>query len=413
MQARVRFDIYLNTPVTGLVHAADCVLAEDNGVLTRVDFRYRDDYLNGFHPIAIDPVQLPLTAGEVVLSCQGGTPAFVDDYLPDAWGRRVLAQLAFYRDQKHFNANSVIDTLALLSHSRIGALSIVPLGDTPQFEIGHPITALARAERTAQLIDEGDYSHVDLNEMNLIYLANAGTGIGGARPKALLHDEQYGYIAKFNRHTQDAYNNARVELACLLMARAAGLDMGDGKIVAGINGREVLLLERFDIASEGRRYHLMTVNGLLKEPHSQRDLGSTFRYDDICQLLRQHSQHIEADLTQLLRLMLFNRAINNTDDHERNFSLINRGDGFQLAPAYDLVPSVAAGEYHAAGFRFHPNPPRPSEAAKLGKIFGLPKTVVTEIAEHVAAAVEDWLVYAGQADVSDNDSFRISRCIHL
>jgi len=28
--------------------------------------------------------------------------------------------------------------------------------------------------------------------------------------------------------------------------------------------------------------------------------------------------------------MLFNRAINNTDDHERNFSLITQDDGYRM-----------------------------------------------------------------------------------
>jgi serine/threonine protein kinase HipA of HipAB toxin-antitoxin module len=39
----------------------------------------------------------------------------------------------------------------------------------------------------------------------------------------------------------------------------------------------------------------------------------------------QYSINIEQDLKQLLAIMLFNRAIHNADDHERNFSPINRG----------------------------------------------------------------------------------------
>ena len=89
-----------------MVHATDCVLEEDDGFLTRVGFRYRDGYLNSANPIAIDPVQLPLAAGEVTQQCQGDGPAFIDDYLPDSWGRRVLARLALYRDHRDFNANT-------------------------------------------------------------------------------------------------------------------------------------------------------------------------------------------------------------------------------------------------------------------------------------------------------------------
>jgi serine/threonine-protein kinase HipA len=173
----------------------------------------------------------------------------------------------------------------------------------------------------------------------------------------------------------------------------------------------VLLLDRFDIAEDGR-HHLITANGLLKEPASQQDPGRTFRYDDVCEILCKYSATIEQDLKQLLRLMLFNRAINNTDDHERNFSLIHRGDGFRLSPAYDLVPSLVTGAYHAAGFGLKPYPPRPSEARSLGKLFGLPKPVVASIAEEVRTAVQAWPRFAEQAGVEDQEAAKLSRCFH-
>jgi serine/threonine-protein kinase HipA len=93
-----------------------------------------------------------------------------------------------------------------------------------------------------------------------------------------------------------------------------------------------------------------------------------------------------------------------------NFSLINRGEGYQLAPVYDLVPSLAAGEYHAAGYAFKPYPPRPSVAANLGKVFGLPRTVVADAAEQVSDAIKNWPGFAEQCGVTDEDSARIARC---
>jgi len=411
LTTKERYDVFLNTSVLGQVHAASCVIIEEGaGLLTGVAFRYEQDYLEQDGAFSIDPNQLPLRKDETFLRCGAGTPAFIDDYLPDAWGRKVLTRLAFYRDQQRFNSNSVIDTLSLLGTSRVGALSIVPRRGESHFEIGHSTDTLARAESIAQNIDSSDFDGVDLNELNLIYLAHAGTGVGGARPKALLYDADGHYLAKFNRLGLDTYNNARVELACMNMARSAGIDIGEGRVVSGINGREVLLLERFDIDPAGSRYHLVTVNGLLKEPGTQRDFGNAFRYDDICYLLRRHSFSIETDLQQLLRLMLFNRAINNTDDHERNFSLIHRDAGYQFAPAYDLVPSTTVGEYHAAGFGYQLYPPTTAEVVKLGKVFGLSKNKVAQIAGQVLTAVNRWQVFAEEAGVSEEDCDRVVRC---
>lgn len=408
-----RYDLYLNTRETGLLHAAELVLVEERGGLSQVGFRYRAEYLGAPGAFSIDPAQLPLRAGTVEFTChRGACPAFLDDYLPDDWGRKVLAQLALYREHKTLNANSAIDTLSMLGNSRIGAVSIVEQGAEPHFDGGYALEQVQAAEQAAQQLDQLDHGEVDLDEMSLLYLANAGTGVGGARPKALLFDDHGHYLAKFNRLTRDAYNNARVELACLRMAQAAGITMLDGKVITGINGREVLLLDRFDMESNTRK-HLITANGLLKEPQSQLDLGHAFRYDHVSELIRKYSCRVEEDLIQLLKLMLFNRAINNTDDHERNFSFMHSEKGYHLAPAYDLVPSLTLNSHHAAGYQYQPWPPSPSEAFEDGRIFKLPRPKVKAAAKDVAGAVEQWRYFAHEAGVSREDKEKLKRVIRI
>ncbi|MBT4520047.1 MAG: type II toxin-antitoxin system HipA family toxin [Halieaceae bacterium] len=410
---RARYDVYLNTPDFPITHVADLAVDEDGEVLNQVGFRYQSKYLVAPNAFSLDPAQLPLGPGEIQLQCRNGIPALIDDYLPDAWGRRVMVRLARARHQTDFNANSVIDSLALVGNSRIGALAIVSKGGSPQYNQGETVASIAEAELAAQRIDDIEHSDIDPSGLSLLYLANSGTGVGGARPKALLHDEKGSYLAKFNRQHADPYNNARVELACLRMARAAGLQVSDGYVLEGINGREVLLLERFDVTPSDRRHHLITVNGLLKETSTQRDVGRAFRYDMIAEQIARYAVNIEESLTQLLRLMLFNVAIHNTDDHERNFSLIHRQGQYQLAPAYDLVPSVTAGSYHAAGYHYTVTPPRPTDAIKQGKVFGLPKTIVGQISEQVIDAVSRWQEFAASTEVGEQDAERIEKMQQL
>ena len=137
--------------------------------------------------------------------------------------------------------------------------------------------------------------------------------------------------------------------------------------------------DRFDIDGPARK-HLITVNGLLKEPASQMDLGQAFRYDHVSDLIKKYSCQVEEDLIQLLKLMLFNRAINNTDDHERNFSLMHSEQGYHLAPAYDLVPSLTTNMHHAASYQYQAYPPTPTEALSEGRIFKLPRSKVEKAA---------------------------------
>ncbi|VAW78433.1 hypothetical protein MNBD_GAMMA15-1489 [hydrothermal vent metagenome] len=412
-----RYDIFINTPATGLMKAAQAVLLESSGNLVQAAFLYTEEYRAHTHAFALDPVQLPLTDKEINLKCAGGMPGVVDDYLPDDWGRKVLAKLAYYRDQKVINQHSAIDTLTQLSNSRTGALQWVIAGETPSYELGCDTEHLLAAEAAAQSVDAPESYSENIDEMSLLYLANAGSGVGGARPKALLYEGSSAYLAKFNRLSADAYNNAKVELACLQMAKEAGLNVLGGHVRKGINGRDVLLLDRFDVVMENNlpisRQHLITVNALLKDSETQRDKGGAFLYDDISNLLKKFSIDIEADLTQLLHRMLFNRAINNLDDHERNFSLISEGDGYQLSPAYDMVPSLITGAYPVAGYKYSQWAPKPSEVSAQGKIFGLPKTIVNRVADQVINAVEQWPDWALKNDVSQKDSDNVKQMIRL
>ena len=404
MTTRARFDVHVELTRGRQVHAGDCVVEEDAGAVRRVGFRYTPDYLGDPSAFPLDPGQLGLGPSERQFVCQGGLPGFIDDHLPDAWGRKVLAALAQHRDGRRLNLNSAIDLLGLAQgRSHIGALSLTLPGVRPEYSLGAPVESLHLAERTAVHVD-AMVPNPDPDEYGIARLANAGSSVGGARPKALLTNGRQHYIAKFNRLSGDSYNNARVELACLNMARAAGLSVSRGHVVEHVNGREALLLERFDVGENGARYHLITVNALLKEEATQRDSGLPFRYDDVADLLRRYSVAIKADLEQLARLALFNRAINNTDDHARNFSFIHRVPGYRLAPAYDLVPSLAIGEYHAAGLGYEPRPPRPSQVSRMGRMFGLSKPWLRQCADQVADAVARWLEFAEHAGVAESEA---------
>ncbi|TVQ69987.1 MAG: type II toxin-antitoxin system HipA family toxin [Oceanospirillales bacterium] len=400
-----RYSIFVNTEETGLILAAKVGLLEKSGILQRFQFRYLSNYLDHSGAFPLDPVTLPLTSADINLSCNaGGMPAVLDDYLPDAWGKRVLARLAFFKKQLRLREQSPLDILPMIGSSRIGAIQWVAEGDDPIFELGADISRIADAEKTAHAIDSEDYHADASDEFSLAYLANAGTGVGGARPKALIEDKGVGYLAKFNSLTKDVYNNARVELACIRMAKDAGISMTNAKVISGINDREVLLIERFDV-SLSYRMHLITVNGMLKDPNNQCDRGGAFFYDDVARLIRKFSYRPEADLEQLLRMMFFNAVINNTDDHERNFSFCHNKDGYCLAPAYDMVPSLAVGQYHVAGYNYSPYPLYPSKAT--GKVFGLSSTKVKEISEEVLMSTLKWKMYAESAGVADQDIEKI------
>ena len=78
------------------------------------------------------------------------------------------------------------------------------------------------------------------------------TSMGGARPKAVVEDDDGLWIAKFNR-PDDRWNNTRVEHAMLRLARECGITTAESRIEA-VGGRDVLLIKRFDRERTARGY---------------------------------------------------------------------------------------------------------------------------------------------------------------
>jgi serine/threonine-protein kinase HipA len=106
-----RFDLYINTAELGVMQIAEVALLEEQGLINTVGFRYTANYLAQSQAFAIDPVQLPLSPKEFTLNCRQAAPAFIDDYLPDAWGKKVLTRLAMQQHQQRLNANCISEML--------------------------------------------------------------------------------------------------------------------------------------------------------------------------------------------------------------------------------------------------------------------------------------------------------------
>ncbi len=405
-----RYKVYLNTPELGVQHCGSFQIREKGSQVKGISFKYSPSYIEQSNAFAIDPALLRLNPKQKVLEEAEAAPGFIDDYLPDDWGRKVLIRLYSRKQRKAFDANKVSDMLSVLGSSRIGALSIVPFEqeEPPIYTAGASSEKLEQAEAAAQQLDSGEFESLTLDDASLVFLSSNGTGVGGARPKALINDNGVEYLAKFNR-SLDQYNMARTEHACLLMANALGICDTRSHVRVSLDKRELLMQERFDVVEGGRR-HMITINALLKEPVTQRDSGLAFTYNRIAELLARYSGQIEKDLELLVTQMLFNRAIHNTDDHERNFSLWHNGTDYALTPGYDMVPTLDSGSYHAASFAYSAFPPKPSELALHPiKLFGLSKTAVKAISEKVVTTVDNWRVYAEQAGLDEEGAVKVER----
>lgn len=168
--------------------------------------------------------------------------------------------------------------------------------------------------------------------------------MGGARPKAVVEDNEGLWIAKFNR-VDDRWDNAKIERAMLLLSKECGIQAATSKRTS-IGDRDALLVKRFDreLTDTGyRRARMLSALSVLRADEYDRNKWS---YVVLAEELRRLSSQPIQDASQLYRRMIFNALISNDDDHPRNHAIIAMNKSWTLSPAYDLTPSTPVSTQH-------------------------------------------------------------------
>jgi serine/threonine-protein kinase HipA len=298
-------------------------------------FVYGQSYLERENAVHLDPFNLPLMPGEFRTVRLGGLFGALRDVTPDAWGRRLIERRAPSSDLTEF------DYLVHSSGGRIGALGF---GDAPEAQAprGLPLPGLheLRDLRDAAARIEAD---LPLDE-DLEDLLQAGSSLGGARPKTVVRDEAGTiWLAKFPAR-EDRWSNAAVEGGMLRLAEECGIRTPETRLEV-LGEEQVLLVKRFDREPEpnGRgefRHRMVSALTVLDLDDTVTD-RSGWSYVDLADELQRWSEGPVEDKQELFRRVAFNALISNLDDHPRNHALIAPGRGWRLSPAYDLTPSRA------------------------------------------------------------------------
>lgn len=330
--------VYITLPgQTDLVTAGRYTLTTSRRGDVQGQFVYGRSYLERPDAVPLDPVELKLSSRRYSTSAMGGVFGALRDASPDYWGRRVIQRCTG-------KANlSELDYLLHSPDDRAGALGF-GLNQTPPApkRIFNQTLELAKVQAIADAIAADIELPSDAANLQVENLLLVGTSMGGARPKAVVEDESGLWIAKFNR-PDDAWNNARVEHAMLLLARACGLTTAQSR-VHGIGGRDVLLVKRFDREKTAQGYlraRMISALTLLRtqDTFASRDKWS---YVQLAEELRRVCAEPAQNASELYRRMIFNALISNSDDHPRNHALIAKQSDWKLSPAYDLTPAIPA-----------------------------------------------------------------------
>lgn len=213
----------------------------------------REDARPLYHP------ELPLRRGRQEPLESLKVAGVIRDGGPDAWGQRViLRRLLGTRDVRNVDPGNVSLLTYLLESgsNRPGALDFQASAETYE-----PRTHSATLEQLQQ--GAADVESGAPMSQELLEALEAGSSVGGARPKATLSHGDRHVIAKFSSLT-DNYPVMKAEAVAMDLARRVGLNVAKTELVQ-VEGRDVLLVERFDRGPGGTRRAFISALTIAKE----------------------------------------------------------------------------------------------------------------------------------------------------
>ena len=222
------------------------------------------------------------------------------------------------------------------------------------------------------------------NTEDLKYLQGKGTSLGGMRPKCTLLDTD-GTLAlgKFPS-AQDERSVTRGEVLALRLAKLAGIDTADARIVVAQNAT-VAVIRRFERTQNQSRIPYMSGATLLQSNRNEER-----SYTEVVEAMRSKCNEFTASAQQLWRRLLFNFLITNVDDHLQNIGFLYVSNNqWQLSPAFDLNPFPDKDRESKTGLS-EDTGPITSVAQLLGQAarFNLNQQTATHILAEVVAAVK-------------------------
>ena len=270
------------------------------------------------------------------------------DALPDRWGRTLLLrreQILAQEDNRPIRRLSSFDFLTGIDDfSRIGGFRFKETLDGEFINADNslripPLTDLRELIAASKEIEKSEDANTLPEKRWIAQLVQPGSSLGGARPKANVIDTDRSiYVAKFPS-LKDDYDVGLWEHFCHLLAKNAGINAAETKVLEINDKHHTLLSRRFDRTDDGKRIHFasaMTLLGLNDGDNASTGHG----YIDIVDFIISGCTDVDVNLRELFRRVAFNICVGNSDDHFRNHGFLLTAKGWTLSPAYDMNPTL-------------------------------------------------------------------------
>ena len=376
-------------------------------------FCYNDEWLKDYGGLFLSddlnnyPGQQYTAPGKDIFGC-------FSDALPDRWGRTLInrrEQILAKEENRPVRRLSSFDYLiGIEDFSRMGAFRFRESIGGDYINVSEilripPLTDIRELIAASSEIEKSEDEN-RLPEMRWIaQLVQPGSSLGGARPKASVIDEnKILHIAKFPSRKDD-YDVGLWEHFSHLLAKKAGVNAADTRVISTSNKYHTLLSRRFDRRKDSKRIHFasaMTLLGLNDGDNANTGHG----YLDIVDFILQNCTNVEDNLQELYRRVAFNICIGNSDDHFRNHGFLLTAKGWTLSPAYDMNPTLNG--YQSLLINSSTNKSDLNELLNSCEEYMLQKQSAQQIISEVLNAVKEWRSLATRLGIATSEQERFA-----
>ncbi|MBI4648461.1 MAG: HipA domain-containing protein [Bacteroidia bacterium] len=363
-------------------------------------FEYDSNWLNSEYAQNLDP-NLGLYQGKQYAPDDKPNFGLFLDSSPDRWGRLLMrrreaavAKREGRSEQTLFESDYL---LGVYDGHRLGGIrfKLEEQGDflNNQKEMASPPwTSLRELEFASLQLERDDVGDKPEYFHWLSMLFAPGSSLGGARPKASVLDKKKNlWIAKFPS-VHDEKDIGAWEMVLHELARKAGIDVPEARLMHFSGKHHTYLSKRFDRIGNEKRIHFasaMTLLGYNDGAHADQGVS----YLELVEFIMRNDPESTKDLEQLWRRIVFNMLVSNTDDHLRNHGCILTLSGWRLSPAYDMNPNPY-GTGLSLNISETDNALDTSIALDVAKYFKLSATEAATILKEIISAVSDWKTVA-------------------
>lgn len=390
--ARDAFEVFLDAAELGVQQQVGTLYRHDVRTDLAASFEYAPTWLASQQVFMLDP-RLELWNGEQHPPAR--TPAFgiFMDSAPDRWGRVLMERreaAAAEREKRPMRKLQEADfLLGVHDLTRVGALRFRQangpfLDNSPN--AAPPATSLAELAYISQRVEEPGIEKLPEYEQWLAMLIAPGSSLGGARPKAnFTGDDGQLWIAKFPAR-EDRHDVGGWEYLVHCLADRAGIWVPKSRLMPLASQYGTFCVARFDRLGDRRR---MVASAMTLLECVDGDTGAG--YLDLAEFISDNGaqDHIEADLAQLFRRVVFNVVVGNRDDHLRNHGFIRELSGWRLSPAFDMNPSPVKAE-HVLTLDGQSTLPSLDAILRTAELYRLAPYVAATIVDEVREVVATW-----------------------